>query len=100
MLVVIPVIMLGGVLPLTYQGLGMMEWMGMHMLLDPPYVYFNQIAGMLVIVRHYYVFYAMFGVRFLLKGDIHLHPEKVEDADADNDADDDGIGDVGTGQSR
>jgi glycosyltransferase 2 family protein len=75
MLVVIPIIMLAGVVPLTYQGLGVMEYVGTHMLLDPPSVQFNQIAGMLVIVRLYYVFYSMFGALFLLKGDIHLHPE-------------------------
>ena len=72
---VVPVLILGGAVPLTYQGLGVMEWIGERMLVNPPEVHFNQIVGMLLFFRLYQIGYALLGSLFLLKGDIHLHPE-------------------------
>ena len=83
MLTVLPLLLIGGAVPLTYQGLGVMEWIGGQVLVN---VSFNQIVGMLLILRLCTVFYALFGSLFLLREDIHLHPPQlapyiVEDRD-------------------
>jgi uncharacterized protein (TIRG00374 family) len=72
----LPIVFLSGAVPLTYQGLGVMEWLGRHLLVDPPIVYFNQLVGLLLFYRLYQVVYGVLGSVFLLGGDIHLHPEQ------------------------
>lgn len=75
MLTVIPVLNLAGSVPLTYQGLGVMEYLGQQMLVraEP-----NHIIGMLLLMRLGQIFYSMLGSAFLLHGDIHLHPDQHE----------------------
>ncbi len=83
LLTVIPVLMLGGAMPFTYQGLGVMEAMGGALLVDPPGVFFNQIAGMLLMYRVYLILYGLCGAVWVLRGDIDLHvPEADEDPGA------------------
>ncbi len=81
MLTVLPLLLLGGAVPLTYQGLGVMEWIGGQLLVKPPFVFFGQIVGMLLILRLCNVFYALFGSLFLLREDIHLHPPQLNASD-------------------
>lgn len=71
LLTVLPVLALAGSVPLTYQGLGVMEGLGAVLLVDS---HFNHIVGMLMLARFYQVAYSLTGSLFLLRGDIHLHP--------------------------
>jgi uncharacterized protein (TIRG00374 family) len=79
---VLPLLMLAGAVPLTFQGLGVMEGLGMALLLPTHTATSNQIVGMLLILRLYMVFYGLLGSLFLLGGDIHLHPEQEDSSDA------------------
>ena len=76
---IVPILFLAGAVPLTYQGLGVMEWLATTMILDPPATTANQVVGMLLLVRLFQVVWAMLGSVFLLKGDIHMHPPKESD---------------------
>ncbi|MCC7146804.1 MAG: flippase-like domain-containing protein [Phycisphaeraceae bacterium] len=78
LLTVVPVIFMAGAVPLTYQGLGVMEGLGMALLLSPPLSSANQIVGMLLFVRLYQMAYAMLGSLWLLRGDIHLQEAEQE----------------------
>ncbi len=77
LLVVLPVLMLAGAMPLTYQGLGVMEGLAMAFLLGPDTATANQLVGMLLMFRLYLMAYGLVGTVFLLQGDIHLHPQEV-----------------------
>lgn len=72
---VLPVIFLAGALPISYQGFGVMEGLGMAFLLDPPFATANQIIGMLLLMRVFFIIYALLSSIYLLRGDIHLHPQ-------------------------
>lgn len=79
MLTVLPVVFLAGSVPLTYQGLGVMEYLAMKMLLPSPLADANQLVGMLVLIRLYLIVYALVGAVLMLRGDIHLFPQIDED---------------------
>ncbi len=72
LLTVLPVLFMAGAVPLTYQGLGVMEGLGIAMLLDPPHVTANQIIGMLLLIRLYQIAFSLTGALFLIRGDVHL----------------------------
>jgi len=73
---VMPVLSLGMAIPISYQGLGIMEGIGMPLLATAPYCTANQLIGMLMIYRLYMVVYSMLGSLYLLRGDIHMHPQE------------------------
>jgi glycosyltransferase 2 family protein len=75
-LTVMPVVFLAGSIPISPQGVGIMEALAIALLLDPGVMSTNQIVGMLLMIRFYQVVYSLLGGVFLLKGDIHMHPEK------------------------
>ena len=79
LLTVIPVLFLAAAVPLTFQGLGVMEGLAMVMIAGSGATE-NQIVGMLLVIRFYQIFYALLGSLFLLGGNIHLHPERDEAA--------------------
>lgn len=81
LLVVIPIIFLSGALPITPQGAGVWELLGRIMLVPTMTATMNQIVAMLMMARIYQLLYSLSGGFFLLKGDIHLHPER-DDAGA------------------
>ncbi len=76
LLTVVPVLFMVGAIPLTYQGLGVMEGLAIALLKYPGSATANQLVGMLLLVRLYQVFYGLLGSTFLLRGDIHMHPEQ------------------------
>ena len=82
LLTVVPVLFLVGAVPISPQGIGVMELLAMELLHQPPFATANQIVGMLLMIRLNQMFFSVFGALFLLKGDIHLHP--VRDLDPDN----------------
>jgi len=76
MLTVIPVVSLAGAIPLTYQGLGVMEGIG-GVLIEVQTL--NPIVGMLMMARVFQIAYSLVGSLFLLHGDIELHPPMATD---------------------
>jgi len=74
MLVIMPVVIAGGALPISPQGIGVMEALAMALLLDPPAATTIQIIGMLITLRLYQMVYSLIGALLLIGGDIHLHP--------------------------
>ncbi len=80
MLTVLPVVFLAGSVPLTYQGLGVMEALIVAMLLPSPLADANQLVSMLVLFRLFLILYALVGALMMLRGDIHLHPQ-LEDTE-------------------
>lgn len=80
LLTVIPIIFLSGALPITPQGAGVWELLGKIMLIPTLTASMNQIVAMLMMARLYQLVYSLAGGFYLLKGDIHLHPDKADDA--------------------
>lgn len=74
LLCVLPVTFLIGSVPIAPQGIGVMEVFAVTMLGSSGAAP-NQVIGMLIMIRLYQMFYSMLGSVFLLKGDIHLHPQ-------------------------
>jgi len=83
MLTVLPVVFLAGSVPLTYQGLGVMEALAVAMLLPSPTADANQLVSMLVMIRLFLILYALVGAVFMLRGDIHLHVQAEENVEAE-----------------
>lgn len=77
MLTVLPVLFFGGALPISYQGLGIMEGLGMPLLVGDGMCTKNQLIGMLMIFRLYMITYSMSGSLFLMRGDIHIHAQET-----------------------
>ncbi len=75
LLTVVPVLFLAAAVPLTYQGLGVMEYLAASLIMGVQ-ASENQIIGMLLMIRFYQIFYSLLGSLFLLRGDIHMHPEQ------------------------
>ncbi|MCE9590569.1 MAG: flippase-like domain-containing protein [Planctomycetes bacterium] len=76
LLTVLPIIFLSGALPITPQGAGVWEFLGGIMLVPTHTASMNQIVAMLMVIRVYQLVYSVSGGFYLLKGDIHLHPER------------------------
>ena len=72
----LPVLLIAGSVPLTYQGLGVMEGLGLLLLEQAGLATDNQVVGMLLLLRLFQVFYGLAGSVFMLSGDIHLYPQE------------------------
>ncbi len=83
MLTVLPVLFLAGSVPLTYQGLGVMEALAVAMLLPSPLADANQLVSMLVMLRLFLILYALIGAVSVLRGNIHLFPQAGQDGESD-----------------
>lgn len=80
---VLSVVFMVGAMPISYQGLGVMEAAAMALLLTPQaesLVTANQIVGMLMLGRMYLLVYSLLGSGVLLHGGIHLFPQHVAEA--------------------
>jgi uncharacterized membrane protein YbhN (UPF0104 family) len=76
-LTVIPILYLAAAVPLTYQGLGVMEAVAFALM--PATVSPNEIVGMLMICRVYRVLYASIGAVYVSLGRVHLEdPQPVD----------------------
>jgi hypothetical protein len=71
---VLPILMLCAMLPLTPQGIGTTEALGVVLLVDAGLGSVNQLVGMLLLWRLMQVVYSLVGAAFVVRGDIHLHP--------------------------
>lgn len=76
LLTVLPVLFLAATVPLTWQGLGVMEALAFALL---PHVAPAQIVGMLLASRLFRVIYALLGAYYLTRGDLDLHAAKTSD---------------------
>lgn len=74
---VLPMVLLTGTIPLTYQGLGVMEAVAFPLLSAQGFATENQVVGMLLIMRFYLVFFGMMGSISVIRGNIHLHDAEV-----------------------
>lgn len=84
LIMVLPVVFFAGTMPISYQGLGVMEAVMMALLLDPPMATANQIVSMLMVARLYIVCLGLVGSLFILRGNIHLFPQQeTDEASAD-----------------
>jgi len=75
-LAIMPVLFLAAAVPMTWQGVGVMEGLGIVLLATPGLATPNQVIGMLLIYRGYELTWSLIGATLLLKGDVHLHPER------------------------
>ena len=75
-LAIMPVLFLAAAVPMTWQGVGVMEGLGIVLLATPDLATPNQVIGMLLIYRGYELVWSLIGAALLLKGDVHLHPER------------------------
>ena len=82
LIMVLPVVFFAGTMPISYQGLGVMEAVMMALLLDPPMATANQIVSMLMVARLYIVCLGLVGSLFVLRGNIHLFPQENADDSA------------------
>ncbi|MCC7205503.1 MAG: flippase-like domain-containing protein, partial [Phycisphaeraceae bacterium] len=82
LLAVVPVLFMAGAVPLTYQGLGVMEGLGVALLGASETGAAagvtsggtaNQLVGMLLLIRLYQMSYSLIGSYWLLRGDVRLH---------------------------
>ncbi len=69
----VPLMMMMGAVPLTYQGFGVMEAVGIALLSFEGGATRNEVIGMLLLMRIYAVIYGLIGGLCLLRGDINLH---------------------------
>ncbi|MFG0249368.1 MAG: lysylphosphatidylglycerol synthase transmembrane domain-containing protein [Phycisphaeraceae bacterium JB051] len=86
MFTVIPILFLGMAVPITPQGIGVVEAIGGQLLVEQSLCSFNQLVGMLMLARVFQLAYSLMGALFLLKGDIHIHQaaESVEKLQQEN----------------
>jgi uncharacterized protein (TIRG00374 family) len=81
LLAVLPLVLLAGSVPISPQGIGVMEVLALALLFSPDQPELataNQIVGMLLLFRLCMLAYALLGSLVLLRGDIHLFPETQE----------------------
>ncbi|MAT80265.1 MAG: hypothetical protein CMJ29_01295 [Phycisphaerae bacterium] len=79
-LTVMPILFLAAAVPMSWQGIGVMEGLGILLLAMPDFATPNQVIGMLLIYRGYELSWSLIGSLMLLRGDIHLHPERHQGA--------------------
>ena len=79
---IMPVLFLAAAIPMSWQGVGVMEGLGILLLAAPGLATPNEVIGMLLIYRGYELTWSLCGSVLLLKGDIHLHPERYPESQA------------------
>lgn len=75
LLAAMPVLFLAAAIPLTWQGVGVMEAVGIGLLATPGLATVNQVVGTLVLYRLLELSWALVGGLLLLQGDVRLRPE-------------------------
>ena len=77
---IMPVLFLAAAIPMSWQGVGVMEGLGILLLAAPGLATPNEVIGMVLIYRGYELAWSLCGSVLLLKGDIHLHPERYPES--------------------
>ncbi|MDG2020376.1 MAG: lysylphosphatidylglycerol synthase transmembrane domain-containing protein [Phycisphaerales bacterium] len=73
-LVAMPIIFIAGAIPITWQGAGVMEIVGIGLLAGTGVASVNQIVAMLLLYRCLELAWGVAGSALLLRGDIEIHP--------------------------
>jgi len=66
--------------PLTWQGAGVMEVLGIALLAMPGVATVNQVVGFLLLYRSLELSWGLVGAALMLGGGISLHPERQQAA--------------------
>ncbi|MDE0889458.1 MAG: lysylphosphatidylglycerol synthase transmembrane domain-containing protein [Phycisphaerales bacterium] len=78
-LVAMPIIFIAAAIPLTWQGAGVMEVVGIGLLAGVGLASVNQIVAMLLLYRCLELAWGLTGSILMLRGDIEIHPQTLED---------------------
>jgi uncharacterized protein (TIRG00374 family) len=74
LLVILPLVLLAGAVPISFMGFGVIEPVGRALLVGAELrVTPNQIVTMLVLIRLYAIVYSLLGAVFLTRGNLTLH---------------------------
>ena len=74
LLVILPLVLLAGAVPVSFMGFGVIEPVGRALLVGAePGVTPNQVVTMLVLIRLYAIVYSLLGAVFLTRGNLTLH---------------------------
>jgi hypothetical protein len=79
-LAVMPILFLAAAVPLTWQGVGVMEMLGVALLVVPGVAAVNQIVGLLVLYRAFELVWGGVGSLLMLGAGISMHPERTRQA--------------------
>ncbi len=79
-LAVMPILFLAAAVPLTWQGAGVMEVLGIALLAMPGVATVNQVVGFLLLYRSLELSWGLVGAALMLGGGISLHPERQQAA--------------------
>jgi hypothetical protein len=74
-----PIIFIAAAIPLTWQGAGVMEVVGIGLLAGVGLASVNQIVAMLLLYRCLELAWGLTGSILMLRGDIEIHPQTLED---------------------
>ncbi len=78
-LIAMPIIFIAGAIPITWQGAGVMEIVGIGLLAGTGAASVNQIVAMLLLYRCLELAWGVTGSTLLLRGDIEIHPKPAEE---------------------
>ena len=73
-LAVMPILFIAAAVPLTWQGAGVMELLGIALLAGPGVATVSQVIALLVLYRALEFTWGLAGSLLMLGGDIQLHP--------------------------
>ena len=79
-LAVMPVLFLAAAVPFTWQGVGVMEMLGIALLVAPDVASTNQVIGLLIVYRGFELAWGSVGALLMLQAGIPLHPERIQPA--------------------
>ena len=74
-----PIIFIAASIPLTWQGAGVMEVVGISLLAGVGMANVNQIVAMLLLYRGLELAWGLAGSVLMLRGDIEIHPEPLSE---------------------
>lgn len=77
LLTIVPVVLVAGSVPLTYQGVGVVEGLAVALLVDPPMALENQVIGMFLMLRLFQLVFAVLSVPLALQSDIRLFKQEA-----------------------
>ena len=73
-----PILFLAAAVPLTWQGAGVMEVLGIALLAVPGVASVNQVVGLLVLYRCLELTWGLVGASLMMGGGVRLHPEHLD----------------------
>ena len=81
-LVAMPLIFLAAAIPITWQGVGVMELAAIGLLVEDDGITVNQIVGMLLLYRGIEFTWSLVGAVPVVRGGIRIHPDRKPETTA------------------